>query len=125
MNNLKKGASKICKIFIQKKIKWTKNGLNNYPIYSCGADLIHSLNVDLYETVSKKADGYFYSQSYWDRNDDSLLLTESYWENTVYWEKWLASEERKEIIKKYEPFIDVNTSYHVLIKKKPFEIPLL
>ena len=125
INHLKKGSEKLYKVFIQKRIKWTNFGINNYPIYSCGSDLIHSLNAELYDAVHKKADGYYYSQSYWDKNDDSLIFTDSYWENPKYLEDWLNSKERKDVLKKYEQFIDIDTSYHILITQRPFDIPLL
>ena len=89
--------NRFSKIFIKKQFN---TQLPNTTLYWLNnKDMIYSLNEDLYESVRNKAKGYYYSQSYWDKCDNSVLFTDSYWENSEDWTQWLKSEERQQAIK--------------------------
>ena len=76
------------------------------------------MNRDLYNAVNNynKKD-YFYSQSYWDRFDKTLLFTDSYWNDYTSCTKWLNSKTRQDIIDKYSDYFKVKTTYNILIDK--------
>ena len=112
----------MCKILIKKQFNWapgTEIILNDRHI-------IKSLNKDLYKAVQKEdRNGYFYSQSYWDSNDKSIIITDSYWTNTEGWQNWLKSKERLDILENYKQYFAVDTTYNHLLEREPFDIPLL
>ena len=123
MNYISKAPlKKMCKIFIRKQFKWTPEAhliINDHSV-------IHSINRELYDAVQKEEPkGYFYSQSYWDRYDKSLLFTESYWTSASGWTNWLASPQRRTIMDKYKDYFIVDTKYNILLEKQPYEVPLL
>ena len=115
MNNL-------CKIFIRKRITMKP------PVYliSNSNELFKQLNRELYSAVRNyNKEDYFFSQSYWDRYDKTLLFTDSYWLDHTSCSKWLNSKTRQEIIDKYSQYFDVETSYNILIDKMADDVPLL
>ncbi len=115
MNNL-------CKIFIKKKITLKPAVL----VIANSTDLFKQLNRDLYTAVRHhNKDDYFFSQSYWDRYDKTLLFTDSYWLDHKSCSNWLNSKTRQDIINKYSQYFDVETSYNILIDKMAEDIPLL
>lgn len=115
MNNL-------CKIFIRKRIKMKPH----MSVISNGNELFKQLNRDLYSAVRNyNKDDYFFSQSYWDRYDKTLLFTDSYWLDHTSCSKWLNSKTRKDIIDKYNQYFEVETSYNILIDKMSEDVPLL
>lgn len=122
ISKLRSPLQKMCKIFIKKKIKWSPSA----SAIANDFNILHSLNKDLYEAVQNEGpNGYFYSQSYWDYDDSSLLFTDSYWTDKDGWEHWLNSKQRNDILDKYRDYFQVDTSYNVLLEKKRYEIPLL
>ena len=117
-----KTMSNLCKIFIRKKIKWIPEA----QIITNDQYIFQSLNKELYDAVSEESkNGYFYSQSYWDRYDKTLLFTDSYWTDIDGCKRWLESNKRKNIIDKYKNYFIVDTTYNILLEKSPEDIPLL
>lgn len=115
-------ANSLCKIFIRKRITMKPRS----SIISNSNDLFKQLNRDLYSAVRNyNKDDYFFSQSYWDRYDKTLLFTDSYWLDHTSCSKWLNSKTRQDIIDKYNPYFEVETSYNILIDKMAEDIPLL
>ena len=112
----------MCKILIKKTFTWapgTEIILNDRHI-------IKSLNKELYDAVQKEGNnGYFYSQSYWDSNDKSLVFTDSYWTDRNGLEKWLNSQKRQSILENYRKYFNVDTTYNHLLEREPFDMPLL
>ncbi len=122
MNNITTPTKQLCKIFIRKKVILQPSA---FSILNSN-DLFRQLNRELYDAVNKyNKDQYFYSQSYWDRFDKTLLFTDSYWLDYNSCKCWLNSKTRKEIIDRYSDFFKVETSYNILIDKQPEDIPLL
>ena len=68
---------------------------------------------------------YFYSQSYWDRFDKTLLFTDSYWSDYISCENWLKSKKRKDILESYGEYFKVETTYNVLLDKMAEDVFLL
>jgi len=115
-------ANSLCKIFIRKRITMKSRS----SVISNSNDLFKQLNRDLYSAVRNyNKDDYFFSQSYWDRYDKTLLFTDSYWLDHTSCSKWLNSKTRQDIIDKYNPYFEVETSYNILIDKMAEDIPLL
>jgi hypothetical protein len=115
-------ANSLCKIFIRKRITMKPRS----SVISNSNDLFKQLNRDLYSAVRNyNKDDYFFSQSYWDRYDKTLLFTDSYWLDHTSCSKWLNSKTRQDIIDKYNPYFEVETSYNILIDKMAEDIPLL
>lgn len=115
-------ANSLCKIFIRKRITMKPCS----SVISNSNDLFKQLNRDLYSAVRNyNKDDYFFSQSYWDRYDKTLLFTDSYWLDHTSCSKWLNSKTRQDIIDKYNPYFEVETSYNILIDKMAEDIPLL
>ena len=112
----------LCKIFIKKKLILQPR----VAILENSNDLFKQLNRDLYSAVRNhnKID-YFYSQSYWDRYDKTLLFTDSYWLDYRSCSSWLNSKTRQDIIDKYSEYFKVETTYNILIDKIAEDIPLL
>jgi hypothetical protein len=112
----------LCKIFIKKKLIL----LPSVSIIANSNDLFKQLNRELYTAVrdNNKTD-YFYSQSYWDRYDKTLLFTDSYWLDHQSCSNWLKSKTRKDILDKYSEYFKVETTYNILIDKMAEDIPLL
>jgi hypothetical protein len=112
----------LCKIFIKKKLILQPR----VAILENSNDLFNQLNRDLYSAVRNhnKID-YFYSQSYWDRYDKTLLFTDSYWLDYRSCSSWLNSKTRQDIIDKYSEYFKVETTYNILIDKMAEDIPLL
>lgn len=112
----------LCKIFIKKKIILQPR----VSIIANSNELFKQLNRDLYSAVRNyNKDDYFFSQSYWDRYDKTLLFTDSYWLDHTSCSKWLNSKTRKDIIDKYNPYFEVETSYNILIDRMAEDVPLL
>ena len=115
MNNL-------CKKFIKKRITMK----TNTPVIANSSEIFKQLNKDLYIAVRNyNKDDYFFSQSYWDRYDKTLLFTDSYWLDADSCSNWLNSKTRKDIIDKYNQYFEVETSYNILIDKIAEDVPLL
>jgi len=115
-------ANSLCKIFIRKRIKMKPNS----SVIANSNDLFKQLNRDLYSAVRNyNKDDYFFSQSYWDRYDKTLLFTDSYWLDHTSCSEWLNSKTRQDIIDKYNPYFEVETSYNILIDKMAEDVPLL
>jgi hypothetical protein len=115
-------VNNLCKIFIRKRITMKP------PVYliSNSNELFKQLNRELYSAVRNyNKEDYFFSQSYWDRHDKTLLFTDSYWLDHTSCSKWLNSKTRQEIIDKYSQYFDVETSYNILIDKMADDVPLL
>ena len=115
-------VNNLCKIFIRKRITMKP------PVYliSNSNELFKQLNRELYSAVRNyNKEDYFFSQSYWDRYDKTLLFTDSYWLDHTSCSKWLNSKTRQEIIDKYSQYFDVETSYNILIDKMADDVPLL
>ena len=122
MSQIIKNSPKLCKIFIRKKITL----LPNAYILTNSNELFKQLNNDLYNAVSKyDTEHYVYSQSYWDKFDKTLLFTDSYWSDYVCCEKWLNSKKRKDILKSYDEYLKIETTYNILTDKMGNDIPLL
>ena len=112
----------LSKIFIRKRITMKPN----ISIIANSNELFKQLNRDLYSAVRNyNKDDYFFSQSYWDRYDKTLLFTDSYWLDHTSCSKWLNSKTRQDIIDKYNPYFEVETSYNILIDRMAEDIPLL
>jgi heme-degrading monooxygenase HmoA len=115
--------NKSVKILIKKQFIWNfpKTHLtSNYCL-----DWINNLNEDLYKAVQTQP-GYQNSQSYWDLQNNSLLFTDSYWNNIDCWKEWENSDSRNEILKKYKSSFTINTSSHSLKTKiDRYDVPLL
>lgn len=112
----------MCKILIKKKFTWVP-GTERIINDSC---IIKALNKDLYKAVQKeKHNGYFYSQSYWDCYNKSIIFTDSYWTNEQGLKQWLHSNERNKILENYSKFFVVDTTYNYLLEREPFDVPLL
>ena len=122
MNVISKNTKNLCKIFIKKQIILNSHG----SVISNSDELFKQLNRDLYNAVNNynKKD-YFYSQSYWDRYDKTLLFTDSYWNDYTSCTKWLNSKTRQDIIDKYSDYFKVKTTYNILIDKMANDVPLL
>ena len=115
-------ANSLCKIFIRKRITMNPNSL----VIANSNDLFKQLNRDLYSAVRNyNKNDYFFSQSYWDRYDKTLLFTDSYWLDHTSCSKWLNSKTRQDIIDKYNPYFEVETSYNILIDRMAEDVPLL
>lgn len=115
-------VNNLCKIFIKKRITMKPNT----SIIANSNELFKQLNRDLYSAVRNyNKDDYFFSQSYWDRYDKTLLFTDSYWLDHTSCSKWLNSKTRQDIIDKYNPYFEVETSYNILIDRMAEDIPLL
>jgi hypothetical protein len=115
-------ANSLCKIFIRKRITMKPCS----SVISNSNNMFKQLNRDLYSAVRNyNKDDYFFSQSYWDRYDKTLLFTDSYWLDHTSCSKWLNSKTRQDIIDKYNPYFEVETSYNILIDKMAEDIPLL
>ena len=115
-------VNNLCKIFIKKRIKMKPN----MSIISNSNELFKQLNRDLYSAVRNyNKEDYFFSQSYWDRYDKTLLFTDSYWLDHTSCSKWLNSKTRQDIIDKYNPYFEVETSYNILIDRMAEDVPLL
>lgn len=112
----------MCKILIKKQFIWipgTEMILND-------RNIIKSLNADLHDAVQEEnVNGYFYSQSYWDSNDTSIIFTDSYWTDKHGWKNWLNSKKRYDILEKYKSYFNINTTYNHLLEREPYDIPLL
>ena len=120
--NITKSTQNLCKIFISKKITLLPNA---YILTNCD-DLCRQLNNDLYNAVNKyDTKNYVYSQSYWDQFDKTLVFTDSYWSDYACCEKWLNSKKRKDILKSYDEYLKIDTSYNILTDKQNNDIPLL
>jgi hypothetical protein len=90
------------------------------------SDIFKQLNKDLYTAVNNYNEkDYFYSQSYWDRFDQTLLFTDSYWVDHQSCTNWLNSKIRNDIIDKYTEYFKVETTYNILIDKMANDVPLL
>ena len=112
----------MCKILIKKKFNWVPGT----EIISNDHNVIKSFNNKLYMAVQKEnINGYFYSRSYWDSRDKSIIITDSYWTNTDGWKKWLQSKKRHEILEQYKQYFAVDTTYNHLLDREPFDVPLL
>ena len=112
----------LSKIFIRKRITMKPN----ISIIANSNELFKQLNRDLYSAVRNyNKNDYFFSQSYWDRYDKTLLFTDSYWLDSNSCSKWLNSKTRKDIIDKYSPYFEVETSYNILIDRMAEDVPLL
>lgn len=112
----------LCKILIKKRIILNPKAL----IISNNIELFKQLNKDLYEGVRNyNKQEYFYSQSYWDRFDKTLLFTDSYWTDHQSCTAWLNSEKRQSILEDYSEYFKVETSYNILVEKIADDIPLL
>ena len=122
MNAISKNTKNLCKIFIKKQIILNPRGL----IIANSDEIFKQLNRDLYNAVNSynKTD-YFYSQSYWDRFDKTLLFTDSYWTDHQSCTAWLNSEKRKNILEEYSDYFKVETSYNILVDKLANDTPLL
>ena len=115
-------ANSLCKIFIRKRITMKPRS----SVISNSNDLFKQLNRDLYSAVRNyNKDDYFFSQSYWDRYDKTLLFTDSYWLDHTSCSKWLNSKTRQDIIDKYNTYFEVETSYNILIDRMAEDVPLL
>lgn len=122
MNNISSQMKHLCKIFIRKKIILQPSAF----VITNSNDLFKQLNRELYDAVRNYNEtDYFYSQSYWDRYDKTLLFTDSYWLDDNSCKKWLDSKTRKDILEKYSEYFKVETSYNVLIEKMSEDVPLL
>jgi len=112
----------MCKIFIKKKLILQPR----VSIIANSNELFKQLNRDLYSAVRNhnKMD-YFYSQSYWDRYDKTLLFTDSYWLDYRSCSIWLNSKTRQDIIDKYSEYFKVETTYNILIDRMAEDVPLL
>ena len=122
MNTITNQTKHLCKIFIRKKLILQPSAF----VITNSTDLFKQLNRELYNAVNDyNKDDYFYSQSYWDRSDKTLLFTDSYWADHKSCENWLNSNTRKQILDKYSEYFKVETSYNVLIDKIVEDIPLL
>jgi hypothetical protein len=122
MVNIIKNTPNLCKIFIRKKITVLPNAfvINNRN------ELFKQLNNDLYNAVNKyDKTNYFYSQSYWDRFDKTLLFTDSYWTDYICCENWLKSKKRNDILKSYGEYFKVETTYNILLDKMAEDVFLL
>ena len=122
MNAISKNTKNLCKIFIKKQIILNSRG----PVISNSDEMFKQLNRDLYNAVNNynKTD-YFYSQSYWDRFDRTLLFTDSYWNDYTSCTKWLNSKTRQDVIDKYSNYFKVKTTYNILIDKMANDVPFL
>ena len=122
MNAISNNTRTLCKIFIRKKIILQPSA----SVITNSDELFKQLNRELYDAVRNynKTD-YFYSQSYWDRFDKTLLFTDSYWMDHDSCAKWLNSETRQKIIERYNEYFKVETTYNILIDKMANDIPLL
>jgi len=115
-------VNNLCKIFIKKRITMKAA----VYIIANSNDLFKQLNRDLYSAVrTYNQEDYFFSQSYWDRYDKTLLFTDSYWLDHMSCSEWLNSKTRQDIIDKYSHYFDVETSYNILIDKMADDVPLL
>lgn len=115
-------ANSLCKIFIRKRITMKPHS----SVIANSNDLFKQLNRDLYSAVRNyNKDDYFFSQSYWDRYDKTLLFTDSYWLDHTSCSKWLNSKTRQDIIDKYNTYFEVETSYNILIDRMAEDVPLL
>ena len=98
----------------------------NSSVIANSNDLFKQLNRDLYSAVRNyNKNDYFFSQSYWDRYDKTLLFTDSYWLDHTSCSKWLNSKTRQDIIDKYNLYFEVETSYNILIDRMAEDVPLL
>jgi hypothetical protein len=112
----------LCKILIKKRIILQPKA----SIICNDIELFKQLNKDLYEAVRNyNKQDYFYSQSYWDRFDKTLLFTDSYWTDHQSCTAWLNSEKRKNILEEYSDYFKVETSYNILVDKLANDTPLL
>ncbi len=122
MATIAKNTHNLCKIFIRKKITLLPNAF----VITNSNQLFKQLNNDLYNAVNKyDTANYFYSQSYWDRFDKTLLFTDSYWTDYISCENWLKSKKRKDILESYGEYFKIETTYNVLLDKMAEDIPLL
>ncbi len=67
-----------------------------------------SVNFGLYDNklseLVKKQPGFIKSESFWCRDSDNIFSM-SDWDTERHWEKWLKSEERREVIHAHRKYV--------------------
>jgi heme-degrading monooxygenase HmoA len=69
-----------------------------------GSSVNFGLYVNKLSELVKKQPGFIKSESFWCRDSDNIFSM-SDWESEKQWEKWLKSEERREIIRSHRNYV--------------------
>ena len=69
-----------------------------------GTSVNFGLYVNKLSELVKKQPGFIKSESFWRRDSDNIFSM-SDWNTERHWEKWLKSEERREVIRAHRNYV--------------------